>query len=61
MTVMIMVVVVFMIRGAQINAHHVPRATKFCTVVPNIYEFAMLTLFNPLNAELNPICHSLAW
>jgi hypothetical protein len=46
MTVMIMVVVVVMIRGAQINGHQVTRATKFCTMAANIYGLAIWTLFN---------------
>jgi len=41
-TVMIMfVVVVVMIIGAQINGHQVTRGNKFCTMSPNIYKFAI--------------------
>jgi hypothetical protein len=43
---MIVVVVVVMIRGAQINGHQVTRAIKFCTVAANIYDFVIWTLFN---------------
>jgi hypothetical protein len=46
MTMMIMVVVVVMIIGAQINGHQVTRGTKFCTMSPNIYKFAIWALFN---------------
>ena len=47
-TMMTMVVLVVMLinRGAQINWCQITGATKFCTVSPNIYEFAIWPLFN---------------
>ena len=43
---MIMVVVVVMIIGAQINGHQVTRGTKFCAMSPNLYKFAVWALIN---------------
>jgi hypothetical protein len=45
-TMMIMIVVVVMVRGAKIIGHQVTRGTKFCTMSSNIYEFVIWALFN---------------
>ena len=43
---MMLMVVLVVIRGAQINGRQVTRGTKFCTMSPNIYKFAIWALFN---------------
>ena len=47
------------IRG--LNQPGTPRATSACRWIPLLlYNYTFETSVNPLNAELNPICHLLA-